>query len=233
LATPKALLEIGGQPLIWHLCKSFAHYGLNDFILCLGFLSERFSDYFEQPVIDVGDTGSSQASSGPIARKENWSVALIDTGLDTNTGGRLKKVQPLLSNERTFCVTYGDGLADVAIDRLVAFHSSHQRTGTLTAVNPFSTFGLLDLSEDGLVVSFREKPRLSEWINGGFFVFEQGIFDYLDEDPVLEREPFEKLSRDNQLMAFRHHGFWKCMDTFKDNVELNELWNAKAPWKVW
>ena len=163
---------------------------------------------------------------------QNVRLELIDTGLETNTGGRVKKLQNHVKDE-TFLVTYGDGLADVDLSALINFHRSHAKTATLTAVNPVSNFGLLDLGSDGSVRSFREKPKLREWINGGFFVFERRIFDYLDEACVLEKEPFERLASEGELMAYKHDGFWKCMDTFKDNVELNEIWESAAPWKVW
>jgi glucose-1-phosphate cytidylyltransferase len=160
------------------------------------------------------------------------SLELVDTGLETNTGGRVKKLESRIT-EDTFCVTYGDGLADVDLSALIDFHRSHGKIATLTAVNPISNFGLLDLGADGNIESFREKPKLKEWINGGFFVFERRIFNYLDDNCVLEKEPFESLAAEGELMAYRHDGFWKCMDTFKDNVELNEIWDAGAPWKVW
>ena len=228
---PKALFRIGDDPLILHLCRVYKHYGLNDFVMCLGFLAEEFGKYFEQPVLRPAD--ESKNARGEISETEGIIVDLIDTGVDTHTGGRVKKLEKRLSGEQTFCVTYGDGLADIDIVRLVEFHKSHGKIATLTAVNPMSNFGLIDLEDDGSVVRFREKPKLNEWINGGFFVFDRRIFDYLGEDSVLEREPFERLAAEGQLMAYRHDGFWKCMDTFKDNVELNEIWEAGAPWKVW
>jgi len=159
-------------------------------------------------------------------------VELVDTGVDTNTGGRVNKLADRIQDD-TFCVTYGDGLADVDLKTLLEFHRSHGKIATLTAVNPILNFGLLDLGSDGSVERFREKPKLKEWINGGFFVFERRVFDYLDDDCVLEKEPFERLAAEGELMAYRHDGFWKCMDTFKDNVELNDIWENGAPWKVW
>lgn len=228
---PKALFKIGEDPLILHLCRVYKHYGLNDFVLCLGFLAEEFGKYFDQPVLRPND--ELFESQGAISKEEGISVELIDTDPDTNTGGRLKKLKKLLESEQTFCVTYGDGLADIDLAELVEFHKSHGKIATLTAVNPLSNFGLIDLGEDGSVVRFREKPKLKEWINGGFFVLDRRIFDYLDENSVLEREPFERLAAEGQLMAYRHDGFWKCMDTFKDNVELNGIWESGAPWKVW
>ncbi len=214
---PKALIEIGGRPVIWHLLKVYAHQGLNDFILCLGHLGEEIRGYFRDHEAD-----------------EPWRVTLADTGLDTNTGGRILRVQRHLNGEENFCVTYGDGLADINLRALVDFHCSHDRIATLTAVQPRSPFGLLHLDGQGAVTAFAEKPLLKEWINGGFFVFHRRIFEFLTEDSVLEQAPLERLAREGQLMAYRHSGFWKCMDTYKDNVEFNQLWDAgAAAWKVW
>ncbi len=214
---PKALIEIGGQPVIWHLLKVYAHQGLNDFILCLGHLGEEIRAYFRDHHAD-----------------EPWRVTLADTGLDTNTGGRILCVQRYLDGEENFCVTYGDGLADINLPALVDFHRSHGRIATLTAVQPHSPFGLLQLDAQSAVTAFAEKPTLKEWINGGFFVFHRRIFEFLTEDSVLEQAPLEQLAREGQLMAYHHTGFWKCMDTYKDNVEFNQLWDAgAAAWKVW
>ena len=220
MALPKGLFPIGEYPLIWHLCKIYAHYGINDFILCTGFLKERYFEYFGQDAREAVNV-------------EGWNVKLVDTGPDTNTGGRIKMVEPFLQGESTFCATYGDGLSDVDLKEVIDFHRSHGKLATLTAVNPVSTFGLLDLDEQLGVRSFQEKPKLDQWINGGFFVFEVGVLDYLKENSILEKEPFEALARDGELMAYKHPGFWKCMDTFKDNRELNELWESTGPWKVW
>jgi glucose-1-phosphate cytidylyltransferase len=145
----------------------------------------------------------------------------------------LKKIEKYLEGEETFCVTYGDGLSDVNIEKLLSFHKSHGKTATLTAVQPFSNFGLIKISEENAVTEFQEKPRLQEWINGGFFVFNKKILNYLEEDSVLEQKPLENLARENELIAFRHTGFWKCMDTYKDNIEFNQLWETNPAWKVW
>lgn len=213
-SVPKALIQIGGRPILWHLLSIYSHYGVNDFVLCLGFLGNEIRDYF------------SQNSNG-------WNINFVDTGQDTNTGGRLKQVESHLVAEDIFCVTYGDGLADIDIAELVKFHRSHGKIATVSAVHPYSNFGLMDLGDDGAVERFREKPKLKEWINGGFFVFDRRIFDYLDDDCTLEREPFEQLSRLGEMMAYRHEGFWKCMDTFKDSLEFEQLWRDGATWKVW
>lgn len=211
---PKALIEIGGKPILWHVLSIFSHYGIDHFVLCLGYLGGEIKAYF---------------SENPTA----WNIEFVDTGQDTNTGGRLKLVESLVSDSNEFFVTYGDGLADVNIDDLLTFHREHGLTATVTAVHPFSNFGLMDIAGDGRVERFREKPLLRDWINGGFFIFGQEIFQYLDDTCILEREPFETLSQKHQMMAFQHEGFWKCMDTYKDSLEFEELWNEKAPWKVW
>lgn len=213
-SVPKALIKIGGKPILWHLLSIYSHYGINDFVLCLGFLGDEIQGYFDGPDTD-------------------WNIQFVETGLDTNTGGRLKQVEDHLKDQDIFCVTYGDGLADVDIARLVEFHRSHGKIATVTAVHPYSNFGFMDLNEDSSVIRFCEKPLLKEWINGGFFVFNRRIFKYLDDDCTLEREPFEALSRQGEMIAYRHDGFWKCMDTFKDSLEFEELWNNGASWKVW
>ncbi len=213
-SVPKALIHIGGRPIIWHLLSIYSHYGINDFVMCLGFLGDEIRDYF-------GKSG------------DDWHLQFVDTGLDTNTGGRLKKIEDYLGGDDIFCMTYGDGLSDVDVEKLIAFHRSHGKIATVTAVHPYSNFGLMDIGDNDGVIKFREKPLLEEWINGGFFVFNRRIFDYLDADCTLEREPFERLSLNGEMMAFRHNGFWKCMDTFKDSLEFEHLWKTGASWKVW
>ncbi|MEO5860107.1 MAG: sugar phosphate nucleotidyltransferase [Pyrinomonadaceae bacterium] len=227
---PKALFRIGEEPLILHLMRIYRTFGLSDFTLSLGYLAEEFGKYFDVPV--AGSQSSVKTAEIAVDAGPNVTLTLLDTGLETNTGGRVKKLESYITDD-TFCVTYGDGLADLNLTALIDFHRRHGKIATLTAVNPVSNFGLLDLGSDGSVNSFREKPKLKEWINGGFFVFERRIFDYLDDSCVLEKEPFERLAAEGELMAYRHDGFWKCMDTFKDNVEMNEMWDAGAPWKVW
>ena len=229
LAVPKALVPIGGKPVIWHLMRIFADRGFEDFVLCLGYLREQIEQYFTS----IADTDNSENRISVTSDGLKCKVQLIDTGLETNTGGRIKAVQPTLADEDRFFVTYGDGLADVDPNKLLQFHVDHGKIATLTAVHPVSSFGILDLDGNCAVKEFREKPVLENWINGGFFVFERRIFDYLDENSVLEREPLADLAKEGELMAYKHSGFWKCMDTFKDNLELNELWDTHAPWKVW
>lgn len=214
---PKALIEIGGRPIIWHLMKFYSKQGLNDFILCLGFLGDEIKNYF------LNNQNS-----------EDFNLTFVDTGLDTNTGGRIKRVEELIESDETFCVTYGDGLADLNLQDLIKFHHEHKRSATLTAVHPHSNFGIIKLDDENAVIEFQEKPRLKEWVNGGFFVFNKRVFDYLEENSVLEREPLERISNERQLIAFQHEGFWKCMDTYKDNMEFNQLWeNKEAAWKIW
>ncbi len=235
---PKALIEIGDKPVIWHLLKIYSHYGFDDFILCLGFLGNEIKRFFvEQNWLNT-DFTLEKHSNLPLLKTveslENWRVTFAETGLETNTGGRLKRIEKYLDGEEMFFVTYGDGLANVNLEKLVEFHKSHGRVATLTSVHPNSNFGLIKVDEDGLVTEFQEKPVMREWINGGFFVFNRRIFDYLDENSVLEREPLERLAREKELVAFPHAGFWKCVDTFKDNLEFNQLWTeGKADWKVW
>jgi glucose-1-phosphate cytidylyltransferase len=210
---PKALIPIGGKPIIRHLLEIFARHGVHEFVLCTGYLGDEIQDYF-------------------TTVRTPWIVKCVNTGPDTNTGGRLLRAAPELDGEERFFVTYGDGLADVNLTKLHEFHLGHGKTGTVTAVHPHSNFGVMDLDDAGGVVRFREKPRLKEWINGGFFVFESGILECLTDNVVLEREPLEVLSSRGELMAFPHEGFWKCMDTFKDNLEFEELWRNGAPWQV-
>lgn len=208
---PKALVPIGGRPILWHLLNYYSDFGIDNFVLCLGHLGGEIAAYFDK--LD-----------------HTWQVECVDTGQETNTGGRLNRVRSLIDDGNDFFVTYGDGLADVDLARLLRFHRSHGRIGSITTVHPHSNFGIVDVDQDGSIERFREKPILREWINGGFFVFQPEIFQVLDDNSILEREPFEELASQKQLMAYPHEGFWKCMDTFKDNLEFEQLWNAGAPW---
>jgi glucose-1-phosphate cytidylyltransferase len=215
---PKGMLEIAGRPILWHLLKLYSHYELRDFILCLGHLGDRIRQYFSEPG----------------AAENDWRVVMSETGLETNTGGRINRIRNDLGDDKTFCVTYGDGLADINLPALIEFHYKHGKTGTLVAVKPRSSFGVLELEQDGTIKEFREKPPMEHWINGGFFVFNREIFNYLDDNVTLEREPLEYLARERQLVAFKHHGFWKCLDTYKDYLELNQTYESgQAAWKVW
>lgn len=233
---PKALIKIGGKPIIEHLLEIYSSYNINEFILCLGFLGSEIKRYFveqqwlgEDFLLENGETR--KISGAELNRR--WKITFAETELDTNTGGRIKKVEKYLETDETFCVTYGDGLSDVNITELLAFHQNHGKLATLTAVQPYSAFGLIEIDEQDAVREFQEKPQLKEWINGGFFVFNREIFGYLEENSILEQKPLEQLAQENQLMAFRHRGFWKCMDTYKDNIEFNKLWENNPAWKTW
>jgi glucose-1-phosphate cytidylyltransferase len=213
---PKPLVEIGGRPILWHVMQIYAVQGLRRFILCLGYRGDMIERFVTESEWPAGVT-----------------VECVDTGLDTPTGGRIASVREHIG-ERCFCATYADGVADVDLGGLVDFHRRHGRLATMTVVRPELQFGVTKLDGDGRVVGFHEKPRSEHWINGGFFCFEPGAFDYLDETSVLEREPLERLASDDQLRAYRHERFWDCMDTYKDAVLLNDLWaEDRAPWKMW
>ena len=237
-AIPKVLVEVGARPILWHIMKSYAAHGFDEFILALGYLGDRIKDYFiEQEGWRGRDVALRLGSGEPPELLQNggdgWSITLADTGLDTNTGGRIKRVRRYL-RDGVFFATYGDGVSDLDLRRLLEFHRSHRRVATVTVVRPRLTFGLLEVADDDRVTSFREKPQLDGWINGGFFVFDQRVFDYLEDNSVLEREPMERLAADGQLMAYRHEGFWACMDTYKDQADLNAAWvSGRAPWRTW
>jgi glucose-1-phosphate cytidylyltransferase len=213
-AIPKALVEIGGRPILWHVMQLYASQGFADFVLCTGYLGEQVSAFAHaQAPADVR-------------------VRCIDTGLDTPTGGRIGLAAESL--DETFCATYADGVADLDLHALLRFHADHGALATMTVVRPALPFGVTELDGDGRVVGFREKPRSEQWVNGGFFCLEPGVRARLHRDSVLEREPLESLAADGELRAYRHEGFWDCMDTYKDAVLLNDLWQAgEAPWKTW
>ena len=236
---PKALIEIGGRPILWHIMKIYAAHGFDDFVICLGYKGQMIKEYFmESQSWRYQDFSLDLRNGRPEVkiheeRPEKWKIAFADTGEETNTGGRIKKIQPLM-DEDTFMVTYGDGVSDINIKKLLEFHRAHGRVGTVTAVNPPSQFGLLEIEKNGRVNSFREKPKTDRWINGGFFIFQKKFFDYLGENDVLEQAPLEKLSKEGGLAAYCHEAYWKCMDTYKDTLVLNEAWEkGKAPWKTW
>ncbi len=234
---PKPMVEIGGQPILWHIMRGYASYGFKEFILALGYKGEVIKRYFLD-YYHLHSNLSVSLASGSVAahegEKEAWTVHLVDTGLATETGGRLKRLAPWLGHE-TFMLSYGDGVSDVNIQDLVRFHRAQGRLATVTAVRPPSRFGGLSFNGD-LVTEFSEKPQIGEgWINGGFFVLEPGILEYIEGDEtILERKPLENLAKDGQLAAYRHAGFWQCMDTLRDVRLLEDLWaGGKAPWKVW
>lgn len=234
---PKVLVEVGGRPILWHIMKGYASFGYTDFVLCLGYLGEKVREFFENDGVGIDDQSPGGIAADTIQYHKTggdlWRIACIDTGLETNTGGRIRRVAPYVEGE-TFFATYGDGVADLELPTVLDFHRRHGQIATLTAVNPISQFGILELDGGGLITAFREKPQMKEWVNGGFFVFERAIFDYLEEDSILERAPFERLAREQQIVAYQHRGFWACMDTYKDTVMLDDLWRAgQAPWKMW
>jgi glucose-1-phosphate cytidylyltransferase len=236
---PKPLVEVGGRPILWHIMKIYSHYGFNDFILCLGYRGNMIKDYFLQYeamnndfTISLGRQESIEFHS--IHKEQGLRVTLADTGLHTMTGGRVQKAQQYV-NDDLFLLTYGDGVADVDLTKLLQFHKNHGKLATLTAVRPTSRYGMLQLSDNGRIEKFSEKPKSEGWANAGFFVMHRRVFDYLTGPScVLEREPLERLAMEQQLVAYQHDGFFFSMDTFREYQYLNELWDAgKSPWKVW
>lgn len=234
---PKPMVEIGGRPLLWHIMKSYSKHGIKDFVICLGYkgyvIKEYFFNYYRHTAnLEINlRTGEAAVLD---TQAEDWTITLIDTGQDTMTGGRVKRVREYIGNE-TFCLTYGDGLSDIDITTEIAFHRSHGKLATVAAVQPPGRFGVLNITDDSRVASFEEKPQDEiGWINGGFFVLEPGALDYIEGDATsFEREPLSRLARDSQLMSFHHHGFWQPCDTLRDKRELQGLWDAnRAPWKA-
>jgi glucose-1-phosphate cytidylyltransferase len=236
---PKPMVEIGGKPILWHVMKLYSHYGFNDFIVCLGYKAYLIKDYFHHYYMHQADMTIDLARNSidyHVSTAEPWRVTLVDTGLNTMTGGRIRRIQQHVGDE-TFFLTYGDGVGDVDIPRLLDHHKKSGGHATLTAVQPFGRFGALELGDDGKVTSFMEKPKGDgAWINAGFFACEPAIFNYIPpgDATIWEREPLEGLARDGQLGAFKHDSFWRPMDTLRDKNELERLWaESKAPWKVW
>ncbi|MFN3484192.1 MAG: glucose-1-phosphate cytidylyltransferase [Planctomycetota bacterium] len=233
---PKPLVTIGDMPILWHIMKIYGRYGFREFILCLGYKGHLIKEFFLNYPWMANDVTLHLRGHRKIVHEihppEDWQITFADTGLYTPTGGRVARIRRYVKSE-DFCVTYGDGLANVDLDRLVAFHRAKKKIATLTAVHPMSPFGVIE-SEDGLARSFKEKPRLEGLINGGFFVFNRKIFDYLTEDSVLEEEPLRTLAGRGQLAVYEHKDFWMCMDTFKDVERLNRMWaEGRRPWVVW
>jgi glucose-1-phosphate cytidylyltransferase len=236
---PKPLVEIGGYPILWHVMKIYEAAGITDFVICGGYkvamIKRYFANYYVETndiEINVADGTIRYLSSQP---RERWKVAIIDTGFNTMTGGRVKRVASIVENG-TFCLTYGDGVADLNVLKVIDFHRSHGRLATVAAVPSPGRFGILDIGNDERVGRFHEKPEAGTgWINGGFFVLEPGVIEYIDgDDTMWEHEPLERLARDGELVAYRHTGFWKPMDTLRDKHELEALWNSPAPpWKIW
>jgi len=234
---PKPMVEIGGKPILWHIMKFYERYGLDNFILALGYKGEVIKDYFINYHARSSNL-TSHLKSGQIEYtnppNEDWKVSMIDTGKDSQTGGRLLRLKPYLEADGAFMLTYGDGLSNVDLDALIDFHKSHGRIATITAVRPPARFGDLNISNNS-VKHFEEKPQAGEgWINGGFFVFEPAIFDFIENDlTILEKAPLEQLAEKGELMAFQHPGYWQSMDTLRDKQALQEIWNSgNAPWVI-
>ena len=233
---PKPMVDIGGRPILWHIMKIYERHGMNDFMLALGYKGEVIKDYFlnyhaRQSDLTVHLKSGEVDYSNPTS--EDWRLSLIDTGANTMTGGRLLRLKPHLQSGGTFMLTYGDSVSDIDVTALLAFHRAHGRVATVTAVRPTVRFGVLSIDEKR-VISFQEKPQAKEgWINGGFFVFEPAIFDFIDGDStMLEREPLEQVALKGELMAYHHTGYWQCMDTLREKHALEELWaRGEAPWK--
>ncbi len=236
---PKPMVEIGEKPILWHIMKIYSHYGFNDFVVCLGYkaycIKEYFAHYFLHEADITFDFRSSDKQYVHNHHAEPWKVTLVNTGLNTLTGGRVKRIQKYIGNE-PFMLTYGDGVGNVDISKLVEFHKSHGKLATVTSVQPSGRFGALELIEGNIVRGFQEKPQGDGgWINGGFFVLEPEVFDYIEGDStIFESAPMEGLAEDNQLVAYKHSGFWQPMDTIRDKDNLENLWQKnKAPWKLW
>ncbi|MBI3866083.1 MAG: glucose-1-phosphate cytidylyltransferase [Planctomycetia bacterium] len=237
---PKPMVEVGGRPILWHIMKGYAHHGIRDFVLCLGYRGNFIKEYFLNYEAKNNDFTISLGQRQQIEyhgqhEEQDFRVTLVDTGLDTMTGGRIRRVKPHIVDS-TFMVTYGDGVSNVDLQRLLEFHRSHGRLATVTSVRPTSRFGLLALSAESQVTQFAEKPEVDGWMSAGFFVFERQVFDYLEDGDscILERAPLERLAREGQLMAFRHEGFFFAMDTYREYQYINGLWDkGQAPWKVW
>lgn len=235
---PKPMIEIGDKPILWHIMKTYSYYGFDEFVICAGYkqhvIKQWFADYFLHTSDITFDFSNGNNMIVHNAHSENWKVTVVDTGLHTMTGGRLKRIKQYLG-DGPFFMTYGDGVADVDIPATLEFHRSHGKLATMTAIRPESRYGMIDML-DNQVLSFREKSQSDVgWINGGFMVLDPKVLDYIDGDGTMfEREPMEKLAQDGQLMSYCHEGFWQCMDTLRDKQKLESLWDSgSAPWKIW
>ncbi len=234
---PKPMVEIGGRPILWHIMKSYASYGFNEFVLCLGYKQSAIRDYFLNYRGMNNDFTIELAAHDRIAyhssHNEDWTVSLVDTGAITKKGTRIKMIEPYIDGEK-FMITYGDGLSDINFKKLLEFHHFHNKTVTFTGVHPISRFATVETNTKGEIVDWNEKKQLEGYINAGFFVADRKLFEYLGEDCELEEEPLKKLAKEDQLRMYRHDGFWQCMDTYRDATHLNELWTKNtAPWKIW
>ncbi|QDF30235.1 glucose-1-phosphate cytidylyltransferase [Halarcobacter anaerophilus] len=236
---PKPMVEIGGKPILWHIMKTYSYYGFNDFVILLGYKGYYIKEYFANYYLHQSDITFNMKTGDMKVHNNNsepWNVTLLDTGIDSMTGARIKKAQDFIGDE-PFMLTYGDGVSDININELLAFHRSHGKSITITSVQPDGRFGALDIGEDNKVLKFQEKPKGDgNWINAGFFVCEPKVFDYISEDTsiVFEQEPLINLAKDGEMFTYNHNGFWKPMDTLRDKLQLNKIWESNsAPWKVW
>ena len=239
---PKPMVEVGGKPVLWHIMKIFSTFGVTDFVVCTGYRGDVIKDYFLDYEARNNDFTITLGRSHEIVfhdqhLESDWRVTVADTGATAQTGSRVRQIERYVRDSDRFIVTYGDGLADVDISKLLDFHRDHGKVATITTVRPLSRFGMVDVAGDQIVRRFREKPQVDDWVSAGFFVFDQRIFDYLggpDDDLVLEQEPLGALAAKGELAAYQHDGFWQPMDTYREFVMLNELWDSgAAPWKVW
>ncbi len=239
---PKPMVPIGDRPILWHIMKTYAHHGFNEFVLCLGYKGDQIKDFFRNYLWNTCDTTLRLGQEAAVQfhtrhSEESWTVTLAETGLDTMTAGRLKRIQRYIGGDETFLLTYGDGVGDVDIPQSIAFHREHGRLLTLTAVHPPGRFGEIVRTPDGAVTAFNEKPQTEVgWINGGYFVVSSKVFDYLEnsDEVMFEQAPIKKIAAEDQLRAYQHAGFWQPMDTYQEFLLLNRLWNeGRAPWKVW
>lgn len=238
---PKPMVEIGGMPIIWHIMKIYSHYGYNEFIVCCGYKSHVIKEYFANYLLYKSDVTFDYRNNNPAKPQDSefipWRVTLAETGMENMTGSRIKQIQKYIPIGESFMLTYGDGVSDVNIAKLVKRHQKHGKIATMTAVQPPAKFGVLDIGPDDTILDFKEKPESDAgWINGGFMVLNYEIFRYIDDNPmqIFEREPLERLAKDRQLAAYRHRGFWLPMDTIRDRNVLEDLWQGgQAPWKIW
>lgn len=237
---PKPMIEIGGKPILWHIMKIYSHYGYNDFIICLGYKGYIIKEYFTNYFIHNADITVDLSDNSTTVHKDNsedFKVTLVDTGLETKTAGRLQKVKKYLEGEEDFMLTYGDGVSNIDLKALVEHHKQNKKIATVTAIQPAGKFGILTHDQSGNISEFTEKPSTEgSWINGGFFVLNKGVFDYLKspmEEVMWEQEPMKKLVANRELASYRHRGFWKSMDILRDKVELENLWKNNPQWKVW
>lgn len=237
-AIPKPMVEVGDMPILWHIMKIYAHYGFKDFVLCLGYKGEAIRQFFIQYgrwqkqdfVLDSHQIRYFGNGKDDI---EDWRISFVDTGQETNTGGRIKRVEKHVRSSQFF-VTYGDGVSDIDIKRLLSYHQSHKKTGTVTCVKPRLQFGMVDMDANKTVTAYEEKPVSKRWASGGFFVFNKEIFRHINEDDILETTVINRLVARRELRAYCFEGYWECMDTYKDHQKLNDLWALKkAPWKLW